>query len=327
MPAVNLGEVLDKQDGLRGVPAVVAGCSVAGARSVAVRGAVAATPDSCFRIASLTKAFTSAALVRLLRRHGVPLSTPAVELLPGLAPAWRADASLTVEQILAQVTGLRESVVSTTVAALGGGSQALTEAARLVVSAGSDHTPGARWSYYNGNYFLAGAILAAVGESSYEIGLAKNLLEPWGLTRTGFDAPARPVTGWDGPTELPLLDYPRSRRPSGGLWSSILDLLTFGEGLLADPAVLAEIRRPRTAPGEPTTYGLGWALGPTGQMYSNGRLPGYRAAMLLAPDHEYVSVLLTNQDHALPGVAATLSDLQQALTGDNLATAIDRFAA
>ena len=74
------------------------------------------------------------------------------------------------------------------------------------------------------------------------------------------------------------------------------------------------------------TYGLGWALEPTGQMYVNGRLPGYRAAMLLLPDYDYISVMLTNQQTALPVTARVLSDLQRPLTGDELSTAINAFA-
>jgi D-alanyl-D-alanine carboxypeptidase len=128
---------------------------------VATRGAVQVTSDSCFRVSSLTKTFTSTALVLTLREHDDPLSTPAIELLPDLAPDWRADTSLTVEQILGQVWGLRESVDSTAVATLGDGHRALNEAARLVVRAGNEQEPGAQCSYYNGNYFVAGAILAA----------------------------------------------------------------------------------------------------------------------------------------------------------------------
>ncbi|WP_432905144.1 serine hydrolase domain-containing protein [Micromonospora matsumotoense] len=324
---MDLQDVLDTQVALRGVPAVVAGVSVAGARSAAARGAVQVTPDSCFRIASLTKAFTSTALVMTLREHDVPLGSPAIELLPDLAPDWRADTGVTVEQILGQVSGLRESVDSTAVAALGHGPPALDEAARLVVRAGNAHEPGAHWSYYNGNYFLAGAILAALHGASYETALTEKLLEPWRLSRTGFDAPRDSVTGWDGPTELPRSDYPHARRPSGGLWSSVSDVLALGEGLLADRDLLEDIRRPRTTPDDPLAYGLGWALGPSGQMYLNGRLPGYRTAMLLVPDHDYVSVLFANQQHALPALARVVSDMQQPLTGDDLARDIDRFAA
>ena len=324
---MNLQDVLDKQVRLHGVPAVVAGLSTMGTRCVATRGAVQVTSDSCFRIASLTKAFTSTALVMTLQERDVPLSTPAIELLPHLAPDWQADTSLTVEQILGQVSGLRESVDSTAVADLGDGRHALNEAARLVVRAGNEHEPGAHWSYYNGNYFLAGAILAALDGASYETALQKKLLEPWHLFRTSFDAPRDSVTGWEGSTELPRSDYPHSRRPSGGLWSSVSDLLALGQGLLGDRALLEDIRRPRTTPDDPKPYGLGWALGRSGQMYLNGRLPGYRLAMLMIPDKDYVSVLLTNQQHALPAVARVLSDLQQPLTGDDLATDIDRFAA
>lgn len=324
---MNLQDLLGRQDQLHGVSAAVAGLSAPGTRSVATRGALQVTTDSCFRIASLTKAFTAAALVLTLRERDVPLSTPAIELLPRLAPDWRADVDLTVDQILGQVSGLREAVDSGTVAALGEGRDALTEAARLVVRAGNDNGPGARWSYYNGNYFLAGAILAALDGTSYESALTTTLLDPWQLRRTGFDAPRDAVTGWDGPTELPRGGYPRARRPSGGLWSSVADLLTLGQGLLGDRALLDEIRRPRTGPRDPMTYGLGWALGRSGQMYLNGRLPGYRAAMLMIPDRGYVSVLLTNQQHALPAAARVLSDLQQPLTGDDVATDICRFAA
>ena len=286
-----------------------------------------ATAESCFRIASLTKVFTSAALVRTLRDKGVPLGTPVIELLPGLAPDWRADQSLTVEQILGQVSGLSESVDAATVEALGDGDGALLEAARLVVRAGNERKPGERWSYYNGNYFLVGSILAALSGTTYESALKGNLLDPWGLARTGFESLAASLSGWSGTAELPPLGYPRARRPSGGLWSSVSELLAAGEALLADRVLRDEIGRPRTRLDDPMAYGLGWALGPSGQMYLNGRLPGYRAAMVLIPDRDYVSVALANEGTALPALARLLSDMQQPLTGDDIAKAVDDFAA
>ncbi|MFF3661019.1 serine hydrolase domain-containing protein [Streptomyces olivochromogenes] len=152
---------------------------------------------------------------------------------------------------------------------------------------GNEHETGTRWSYYNGNYILAGAVLSALGGTSYERALEKTLLGPWNLSRTSFDAPRDATTGRDGPTELQLLGQPRSRRPSGGFWSSVPDLLAVGEGLLSDRALVDDIRRPRTTPDDPMVYGLGWALRPSGQMYLNGRLPGHRAAMLLIPDKDY----------------------------------------
>lgn len=309
------------------VPALAVGVSEHGTRTVSSGGQVPATEPARYRIASLTKTFTSAATVLALAERAIPLSTPAIELLPSLAPGWRADPSITVEQLLGQVAGLRQSVDGAAVAALGEGPSALQDAARLVAQAGSERAPGERWSYYNGNYFLVGAILSAVTGASYEDALTQTLLQPWGLTQTGFGTPAAPVTGWDGQTPLPVEAYPRGRRPSGGLWSCTGDLLTFAEHLLGHAMLLGETRRPRTPAGDPMVYGLGWALGPSGQMYLNGRLSGYRTAVVLVPGHGYASVALANQAHALPEIARLLSDLQHPLTGDDLSKEIDDFAA
>jgi len=309
------------------VPAFVAGVSSRGVRTITAGGQTPVTKSSAYRIASLTKPFTSAATVLALTERAIPLSTPAIELLPSLAPDWRADPSITVEQLLGQIAGLRESVEGAAVAALGDGPEAIHEGARLVVRAGNERAPGERWSYYNGNYFLVGAILASVTESTYEDALAGVLLHPWGLTRTGFENPAAVVEGWDGQMPLPTGTYPRGRRPSGGLWSCMDDLLGFAEHVLDHAALLTETRRPRTRADDPMSYGLGWAIGPSGQMYLNGRLPGYRTAALLVPDHGYASVALANRADALPEIARILSDLQHPFTGDDLATQIDDFAA
>ncbi|MEY9927342.1 D-alanyl-D-alanine carboxypeptidase [Catenulispora sp. GP43] len=312
---------------------VVVGVSREGLRTVETDGPLDADGSSVFRIASLTKPLTAAATVRAFAQHGIPLTTPAIELLPALAADWRADAAITVEQLLAQVSGLCESVDGATVAALGQGPDVLTEAARLVVRAGNDREPGESWSYYNGNYFLVGCLLAAVTGSAYEQALDTMLLAPWGLAHTGFATPATGlrgeyalITGWDDQTPLPVEDYPRGRRPSGGLWSCADDYLSFAEHLLDDPALLDEIRRPRTRAEDRMTYGLAWALGPSGQMYLNGRLNGYRSAVLLAPEHGYASVALGNQTQLLPRMAKRLSDLQRGLTGDDLAVELDAFA-
>jgi D-alanyl-D-alanine carboxypeptidase len=77
-----------------------------------------------------------------------------VELLPSLAADWRADPAITVAQLLGQVSGLRQAVDSRALIAAGirDGAEAIGEAARLVVLAGSERAPGERWAYYNGNY-------------------------------------------------------------------------------------------------------------------------------------------------------------------------------
>lgn len=218
-------------------------------------------------------------------------------------------------------------VTGDAIAALGDGDDVLLRAARLVGRAGSVRAPGERWEYDNGNYFVAGAALAEVTGTSYEDAVDRFVLTLWGMPRTSYEPPRDLVPGVDSGTPVAPTAYPRGRRPSGGLCSCVEDLLTFGEHLLADDALLAETARPRTRADDPMTYGLGWAVGPSGQMYLNGRLPGYRTALLLVPDVGLVGVALTADTDALPEAAAALGDLQRSLTGDDLSAAIDAFAA
>ena len=282
--------------------------------------------DARFRVASLTKPFTATAAVLAARRAGVSLDTPVLEMLPTLGPDWRADRTITVSHLLAQVSGLSGRVTADEVAALGDGDDVGLAVARLVGRAGSIAPPGTRWSYDNGNYFLAGAVVAALCGMPYEQALSELVLRPWGLDGTGFEPPDQLIIGIRDGSELPPPAYPRGRRPSGGLCSTSVDLLTFGEGLLADDDLTEQVARIRT-PAEGMRYGFGWALGPSGQMYLNGRLPGYRTALLVIPEHRFVAVALTNDEDALPAAAEALSVLQADLTGDHLGEAINDFAA
>lgn len=60
---------------------VVVGISREGQRALRTEGPIVADDSSVFRIASLTKPFTAAATVRAFAERGIPLTTPAVELL------------------------------------------------------------------------------------------------------------------------------------------------------------------------------------------------------------------------------------------------------
>jgi CubicO group peptidase (beta-lactamase class C family) len=285
--------------GFAGLDAVV-GVSHRGRWETAATGVEVGTP---FRIASLTKTLTAAATVRALLAKGFAVDVPVAEVLPEL------ETELTVAQVLSQSTGLRQAVDAGAAAALGSGDDVFLAAAKLVVDGGLEYQPGERWAYYNGNYFLAGALLARLSGGTYEDGLGELILAA-GLESTGFE---------------PSDGYPRARRPSGGLWSTVPDLLTFCEFLLRDKGLLTEIARPRVM--SPLAYGLGWAVGPAGMLYLNGRLQGYRAAMLLAPREEWAAVMLVADTDALPAIAQYLDELQRPLTGVPMARLIDDFAA
>ena len=148
------------------------------------------------------------------------------------------------------------------------------------------------WSYSNAGYWLAGRLCAQATGTTYEEAVAQRILRPLGLEATSFEGPPGvPGTGRDA-EEGP---YPRARRPSGGLISTVPDLLRFGRHHLATSASA----RMRIVHGKPSggVYGLGLSgerIGGVDVWGHPGSYGGYQSQFLLVPDRDAVFVGLTN---------------------------------
>src|SRR5205814_3236658 len=144
----------------------------------------------------------------------------------------------------------------------------------------------------NAGYWLAGRLCAQATGTTYEEAVAQRILRPLGLEATSFEGPPGvPGTGRDA-EEGP---YPRARRPSGGLISTVPDLLRFGRHHLATSASA----RMRIVHGKPSggVYGLGLSgerIGGVDVWGHPGSYGGYQSQFLLVPDRDAVFVGLTN---------------------------------
>jgi D-alanyl-D-alanine carboxypeptidase len=236
--------------------------------------AIGCEPDTVFRVASITKPFTallSAGLLDLEEPSGV----------------WPAD--VRVRHLLSHTSGFDGDAGD--LGRFGDGDDALEA---LVAE-----LPGIRrflgveqaWSYANTGYWLAGRMCAEHSDQSYEGAVADRILGPARLEATSFGEPDLDGTG---PDALPG-PYPRARRPSGGLVSTVPDLLRFGEWLLASP----DFARMRVVHGKPPAgvYGLGLfgeRVGGVEVWGHSGSWGGFQSSLLVVPDHGAVFVGLTN---------------------------------
>jgi len=150
------------------------------------------------------------------------------------------------------------------------------------------------WSYSNAGYWAAAARAVEAVGAPFESALAALVLDPFGLSATGFEEPAGCARGHaqQGKTghRAVLSDaYPVGRRPSGGLWSTVGDLLRFGERHLKG---YEELHRPRTdALG--AQYALGW-WARDGVLDHEGSVAGYQSLLMLVPKEQLVLAVLTN---------------------------------
>ena len=163
------------------------------------------------------------------------------------------------------------------------------------------------FSYSNAGYWAAGREVARVSGTSFEEAMGDRILEPLGLEATGYDDPGAPAArghlqeGETGHRPVPEDAYPVARQPSGGLWSTVGDLLRFAAHHLGDPGPLSD--QTRAAMREPQSqalgagYGLGWWVHDAGgraALDHEGSVAGYQSLLLLVPEEGLALAVLTN---------------------------------
>jgi CubicO group peptidase (beta-lactamase class C family) len=273
------------------------------------------TPGTMFRIASITKPFTATLAMTLVQEGLLALEEP--------PPGTRIEA--TVRQLLSHLGGLAPEWP-----------EPLDDSGLLELTAGEpERLPvpaGELFSYCNSGFWFVAAGIARTLGTSFEDAMHMRVLQPLGLPSTGFEAdePARgheqvepganehtPAATW----------YPPGRTASGGLWSSVPDLLRFADHHLGAPGPLsvssvAEMQRPCSY-GPGFRYGLGWFLRRRqghDAVEHPGSVLGYQSLLMLVPEERVAFASLTNSSR---GHAAIRDILREISLGEEEAATVD----
>jgi CubicO group peptidase (beta-lactamase class C family) len=141
------------------------------------------------------------------------------------------------------------------------------------------------WSYSNAGYWEA----ASGFEGEYSHVVRELVLEPLGLQRTTFETPDDAVLGTLPGDVVAGPAYPVERRSSGGLWSTVGDLVEYG---LAHCEHWSHLHEP-VAEALGAQYALGWWVR-DGVLEHEGSAGGFQSLLLLAPERKAVLAVLTN---------------------------------
>jgi CubicO group peptidase (beta-lactamase class C family) len=270
------------------------------------------TPATNFRLASVTKQFTAAAILLLVEDGRLGVDEPARRWLPSLPPAAGA---VTIRQLLTHTAGLidYEDIIPAPAAAQ------LHDADVLALLQTQDCTyfpPGTAYRYSNGGYALLALIVERASGRSFSDFLRERIFRPLampgtvahreGVTTVGHRAYGySEVNGaWkctdQSPTSAVLGD--------GGIYSSIGDLARWDAALYDDRLLSADSRRLAFAPATPTDdpaveYGFGWQI--TGDsVWHSGETVGFRNAIVRFPGRRLTIVILTNRNAGEPNQTA-----------------------
>jgi CubicO group peptidase (beta-lactamase class C family) len=238
-------------------------------------GSAVPDADTVFRIASMTKSFTAAAILMLRDEGAVALDDEAVRYVPALAgvrPPTQDAAPLTIRTLLTMTGGLP------TDDPWGDRQQGLPDADFDTLLAGGlsfAWSPGTAFEYSNLGYAILGRVVAAASGEPYREVITRRLVEPLGMTSTVFEASQVPpqrlaighvrrAGGWE---PVPFDPY-GAFAPMGGILSSVRDLARWvGEYTDAFPPrddpdgghpLRRSSRREQQQPTRPYLLQLGW---------------------------------------------------------------------
>jgi CubicO group peptidase (beta-lactamase class C family) len=223
------------------------------------------TPSTIFGIASVTKSFTAACVMRLAEEGKLRVTDPVVRLLPEFrTPEPRWTRRITLQHFLTHSSGLPPLPILYWGMENLEGDRAMDRAEYRGAGIDLDHPPvftfdalleclasmryrllgppGSVFSYSNDAFALLGAIVERVSGQVYERYVEDTILRPAGMRHTSFDpgivAREREVTDLWAPVRVggrrkvapsPGWHETTSFRPSGGLRSNVEELLRYLE--------------------------------------------------------------------------------------------------
>ena len=261
--------------------------------------------DTVFRIGSITKQFTAAAILRLAAEGLLAIDDPIERHLPDYPVGERR---ITVRHLLNHTSGIKSYSALPNLADFVRKDLSLSELIDVFKATPPDFAPGERYLYNNSGYILLGAIIEALSGESYEAYLAETFFEPLGLTRTCYlhEAPIVPkrASGYamtPGLRNAPPLSM-NLPHAAGALGSTVGDLLAWEKALRSGKAVSPDDYTAMTTPGRlDDGTPLGYGFGLTSQLYRghrivghSGGINGFLSDLLYWPEHDLTVVVLSN---------------------------------
>ena len=286
------------------------------------------TPETKFRLGSLTKQFTAASILLLQERGKLSVQDSICKYVAPCPEAWQP---VTIHHLLSHTGGVPNLTSFPDYA------RTKREPTTVEATIGRfrdrplDFKPGENWKYSNSGYILLGHVVEKVSGKSYESFLRENIFEPLKMTSTGYDHADEIVKrrargyapGPDGPVNADYLDMsiPFS---AGGLYSTVGDLYLwdqalYGEKILKKSSLDAMFTAVRS------DYGYGFYVN---KLFDRrlaahgGGIEGFSTSIHRFPDDRVTVVVLSNYEAARSGRIAR--DLAAVAFGEKYELPVER---
>jgi serine beta-lactamase-like protein LACTB, mitochondrial len=268
------------------------------------------TPRTQFRIASVSKILTAAAIGKMHEQGRIDLDADVRQYVP----SWPDKCyNISARQLAGHLGGIREyRMTDFTVKNID--SKRYRNAAEALSIFAEDTLvapPGARHNYTSLGYTLLEAAMEGASKESFIRYMKRNVLDPIGMKSTLPNHPDSLITRLSalyardskGGNKVIRNLQPTYKFAGGGYVSTAEDLARFGmahlrPGFLKDATLKMLFETQYLQTGEATGVGIGWVNGndPWGRpiVFHNGNQPGARPVLIVYPEHNLVIAITTN---------------------------------
>ena len=269
--------------------------------------------DSCFRIASVSKQFTCAAILLLAAEGKLDVRDAARTYLPELA---EFGAPLTIAHLMHNTSGLRDMLELMRLGGMDLSVPCTTEdlLAAIFRQRTLNFAPGSRYLYSNSNFLLLGVIVERIAGEALPGFLERRIFAPLGMSRTRMTPSTTAVvaglaTGYlpkDGGWVRAAHGFPLGGE--GGLVSSVEDLALWARncetGRVGGMALVEGLETQQAfTNGAPATYARGLQVRDYRGMRAvdhGGLWPGYKTEFLRVPELRLAVICIANNGAADP---------------------------
>jgi CubicO group peptidase (beta-lactamase class C family) len=262
-------------------------------------------PTTAFQIASLSKEFMAAVVLRFRARGELSIGDPIGRWL-AVPQSWR---SITVGHLLSHTSGLghwfdyKALNLYKPMAA-----DALTE---ILLREPLRFAPGADWYYSSPGYALLARIIEQVTAQPFSSVVADEVLRPLGLvgTAVGSAGSLSRASGFDHAKPVRPFELDSVCKGAGDIWSTATDLESWTRAIATGSLLAARSVKEMLSCQNPvkgvyaleagTCYGYGWFVGTLrgrSARYHMGDNPGFKAFNAWLPQDDIAVVVLSNED-------------------------------
>jgi CubicO group peptidase (beta-lactamase class C family) len=297
---------------------------------------VPAAPTTKFRIGSITKQFTAAAILKLQEEGRISVE----DHLSKFYPDYPRGDEVTIHHLLTHTSGIHSFTDKPDFIASVTTPVKTEDQIRSFEKDPFDFDPGQRFLYNNSGYFLLGAIVEKVSGQPYADYLRSKFFEPLGMKDTGvhrsdvaLDHEALGYEFADGAFKR-AADWDMSRAGgAGALYSTIEDLNRWNEALFGGKvlsqasleAAFTPVRIKGEDPAVPKESGYGYGFSVANfrgvpEIGHGGGLQGFVSYLLRLPKLHFTVAVLVNASPPAPGVnpGSLAHDVAELYLGETL---------